>query len=446
MKVTKKLDLSQRYSFPSEIQTIRYDGRIIIIAPSCLTWIVLDNEAQLHFFNLLKSLSISEAISSQNFSEEDIRNTLTQIEARGFSGHPAARIDSRENTTHMQFFLTDGCNLRCPHCLMNATRKSDNELTTAEVCATLEAFKNNGGEVVTFSGGEIGLRDDLLEIVSYCSTIGLKADLLTNGTLWTEDIVRQISKSLGRVQVSIDGFSEESNARIRGKGNFEKSLHAVDVFVRAGVKVEVAVTPMLTDALESEIPFYIAWADSLKKKYEGCDFNFHFTAELVDGRNVKLTAEQQERFGRIMTSINNGYFGEDSEAEAFISYVKAGDRKDGCAFGSFNVRANGDVYTCGRVASLKPVANIRRDDLQTVFQNLRRLTLLSCVDNLSPCKLCALRYFCGGECRIKYFDSFAMLDDIKHLPEKERLTRKCDPSFKEHFYKLMIETNTRLWS
>lgn len=438
--------MSKRFSFPSELRIVHYCGYILIIAPRCLRWIVLDNDSQLRFFHLLQSHSIAEAIDMAGVSESDVRKTLTQIVARGLSDCPEAHAVNDENTSHMQIFLTDGCNLRCPHCLMKAAEVGEDELSTTEVCNLLDAFKSNGGRIVTFSGGEIAIRPDLSEIIDHCRSLGIKAELLTNGTLWDEPLVGRVAAGLGRVQISIDGFSEESNAPIRGKGSFAKSLRAVDLFLRAGVKVEVAVTPMLTDSLESGASHFVSWAKELRQRYKDYDFSFRFTGELIDGREVQLTPDEQERYGRIMTSIYDGYWGADAEAESFISFVKSGELRSGCSFGSFNVRADGDVYACGRVASMRPLANIRRDNLDDVFRCLRSITHLSRVENLSPCKECELRYFCGGDCRIKHFDAFRLLGDMRHLPEACDLVRTCPPSVKEHFYRLMLDTNERLFS
>lgn len=446
MRMSKHLDLNSRYSFPSELRIVRFDGHILVIAPQCLTWVVLENERQLLFFQLLQSNTIADAVELAGVGIDDVRHTLTQIEARRLSGHPEAREDASDNNAHMQLFLTNGCNLRCPHCMMFATIKGDDELSTEEVFAILDAFKSNGGRTVSFSGGEIAIRADLPSIIDYCRTIGLRAELLTNGTLWSESLVGKVASCLDRVQVSIDGYSEKSNARIRGAGNFEKALHAVDLFVRSGVKVEVAVTPMLTETLESEIPMYVDFAKNLKEKYKGKDFSFRFSCELFDGRDVALSADEQMRYGRIMTSICDGFFGDDFEERSLSAFVKEGWRKSGCAFGSFNVAANGDVYACGRVAQMKPVANIRRDDLGEVFQSLHKLTCLSRVDNLIPCKDCELRYICGGDCRVKYFSALSSLGDLRHMPEPDSLKRVCTADVKQKYYRQMVNINELLFS
>lgn len=445
MRKSKNIDLNSRYSFPAELRTVRFDGKILIIAPLTLTWVVLDNDPQLRFFSSLQSSSIADAIAATRAGDADVRHVLTQIEARGLCSRPTGLVDVSENVEHMQFFLTDGCNLRCPHCLMRATVKGPDELSTDEVRSVLAAFKGNGGREVTFSGGEIALRADLAEIVDYCSSIGLSSELLTNGTLWTEPLVSKVAGKVRRVQVSIDGFSEASNALIRGEGSFEKSLRTVDLFVQAGVMTEVAVTPMLTDSLESEAPRYVAWANALRDKYQGRQFNFRFTGNLLDGREISLTDEERERYSRITDIIRGGFFGRNLDVSVFASFVKAGILKTGCSFGSFNVTANGDVFACGRVASMKPVANVRTDDVQEVFKGLRALTRLSCVDNITPCNACELRYFCGGDCRIERVPAFAGLDGLSHLPAAASLRQSCPPGHKEHFYRLMIDTNPLLF-
>lgn len=98
----------------------------------------------------------------------------------------------------------------------------------------------------------------------------------------------------------------------------------------------------------------------------------------------------------------------------------------------------------GRIIVVAPL-NVTWVVLQNDEQ-LRFLTRLSYVENLTPCKDCELRYFCGGDCRIKYFDAFKEMDDLRNLPDPADLRRDCPQSVKEHFYRLMLDTNERLFS
>lgn len=49
---------------------------------------------------------------------------------------------------------------------------------------------------------------------------------------WTDEMIKETANYIDEIQVSIDGFDEASNARIRGAGTFERSLHTIEKFVQ----------------------------------------------------------------------------------------------------------------------------------------------------------------------------------------------------------------------
>lgn len=102
---------------------------------------------------------------------------------------------------------------------MFAGKSLENELQLSEVLALLRAFKQHGGCNLTLSGGEITVHKDLREIISVANELHLTTTLLTNGTEWTDDLIEYTSNKVAEVQVSIDGYDELSNAKIRGTGH-----------------------------------------------------------------------------------------------------------------------------------------------------------------------------------------------------------------------------------
>ena len=70
--------------------------------------------------------------------------------------------------------LTRRCNLRCPHCYLEAGKKADNELTTAECLALIDEIKALGTEMVILTGGEPLLRKDIYELAQTASSRGRK--------------------------------------------------------------------------------------------------------------------------------------------------------------------------------------------------------------------------------------------------------------------------------
>ncbi|MDF1577387.1 MAG: radical SAM protein [Desulfobulbales bacterium] len=132
----------------------------------------------------------------------------------------------------MTLFLTRRCNARCPFCfyLSSKPSRSDHELSLAEI----EKISASLGNLLwlAFSGGEIFLRDDLVEITELFYRQNKPAIILlpTNGLLAekiyrdTESILKSCPDSIITVKLSLDG-PEDTHDTLRGvKGAFEKVM------------------------------------------------------------------------------------------------------------------------------------------------------------------------------------------------------------------------------
>jgi MoaA/NifB/PqqE/SkfB family radical SAM enzyme len=131
---------------------------------------------------------------------------------------------------HVYFSLTNRCNLRCEMCdISRVSSRKEDELTTEEVKKIILQIKDLGVRHLIFSGGEPLLRDDLLEVIGYAISSGIKmVDIITNGTLLNEEAVGKLGRAgLNHITVSLDGLKEVNNS-IRGEGSFEKSERGID--------------------------------------------------------------------------------------------------------------------------------------------------------------------------------------------------------------------------
>ncbi|MGW8289556.1 MAG: radical SAM protein, partial [Candidatus Bathyarchaeia archaeon] len=80
--------------------------------------------------------------------------------------------------------VTRQCNLKCPHCYINATgKKPINELTTEEAKKLIDQICEVSRPLLVLSGGEPLLRSDIYELIRYGSSKGLKMGLGSNGSL-----------------------------------------------------------------------------------------------------------------------------------------------------------------------------------------------------------------------------------------------------------------------
>ena len=92
----------------------------------------------------------------------------------------------------MHLYLTNACNLRCPHCYMSAGTVLEDELSKEEVELLLMEFASHGGNRLVLSGGEVCMRKDLIEIVKCAKKHNLNTSILTNGG--------SVSKSVSEIE------------------------------------------------------------------------------------------------------------------------------------------------------------------------------------------------------------------------------------------------------
>ena len=113
--------------------------------------------------------------------------------------------------------LTKMCNLRCPHCYLDAGKKAENELTTIECLALIDEMRALGTEMLILTGGEPLLRQDIYDIAEYASERGIWVVMGTNGVLITDKVVhRMMDCGVKGVGISIDSIYPEKHNEFRG--------------------------------------------------------------------------------------------------------------------------------------------------------------------------------------------------------------------------------------
>jgi radical SAM protein with 4Fe4S-binding SPASM domain len=144
--------------------------------------------------------------------------------------------------------LTWRCNINCRFCYAACTCISgpdegigQEELSTSDVKRVLDIVRHEA-EVpsVSFTGGEPVLRKDLGELVAYASgTLGMRVNLITNGTLITERAARVLKEAgLASAQVSIESPDAGVHDDIVGvKGAFQASVDGLLALKKAGISV-----------------------------------------------------------------------------------------------------------------------------------------------------------------------------------------------------------------
>ncbi len=151
----------------------------------------------------------------------------------------APSIFRKRKPIQLTFFLTRRCNSKCPFCFYlrssDSTPSGDQELSVEEI----RKISSSLGQLfwVAFSGGEIYLRDDLVEISKIFHDINKPPVILfsTNGMLpsvilsKTEQVLKECRNSVIAVKISLDGIGKDHDEVRSTPGSFEKTIETYNL-------------------------------------------------------------------------------------------------------------------------------------------------------------------------------------------------------------------------
>ncbi len=151
---------------------------------------------------------------------------------------------SRDKKPIVVWNCTQRCNLKCVHCYAQSEdRDYAGEMSTEEAKVMIDDLAEFGAPVLLFSGGEPTIRKDLVELMKYAKSKGMRVVISTNGTLITEEKATQYAEvGLSYVGVSLDG-GRETHDKFRGlPGSFDKAIAGIRNAKAAGIKVGLRMT------------------------------------------------------------------------------------------------------------------------------------------------------------------------------------------------------------
>jgi radical SAM protein with 4Fe4S-binding SPASM domain len=236
---------------------VRKEDRLLIKKPN-MAYKVNESGVEILDFLLNRSGSVMDIIRSQG-NKLEVESDLYQffhdlkrlLEGKlgEFYRSPAIERSSFQlgyNTLPVisEVAISYRCNLSCKFCYagcgMGCTTKAKGEMTLAEIKKILEIIYHDAqAPTVSFTGGEPLLRSDLPEMVSHAKRLGFRVNLITNGTMATEERVKRLMDAgLDSAQVSIEGSRPGVHDQITGvQGSFERSVAGIRHFKDFGITV-----------------------------------------------------------------------------------------------------------------------------------------------------------------------------------------------------------------
>lgn len=427
--MTLEYDLKDTLSLPEHLFTKYIDGYYIVVAPSHPNWIVLNEEEYKMFLWLKDGLSIREAL--ENYYNEYCQNDescialmtkiLQQIYDVDFYKDaeikPEDPVDTITKKVHIG--TTNGCNMRCSHCYMSAGTIPLETINLENTIQIVSELHNIYGELeIVISGGEPLTYKDIESLLR--GILRNYVILFTNGSLISETNINLIAECCDEVQISFEGISRKYYSLIRGKQNYDKVLHAIELLKEYGVRIVLAIT-IIPSALNDI-------KNNLVK----------FVKELNYSNLEVRLSDEIEKSGNALSMDMSGF--DDAESRILmINLVRElkelgfavhtpdirNTRFTNCGIGnSVVINYDGKVYPCHKISSY----NFEQGkDIKKIIEEFNRINDNTSNDNMPKCYVCELRYICSGGCRIdNYVQTGSMTEPI------------CDERYKEKQYRRLL--------
>lgn len=111
--------------------------------------------------------------------------------------------------------ITSRCNLKCDYCHNSEFSNRDDDMTTEEILRLIESIKKKYPiNKILLTGGEPLVQKDVYKIIKKITSLGIKADMVTNGTLITDEVIKNLEEAgLSRIRISIDEVGDSSEKR-----------------------------------------------------------------------------------------------------------------------------------------------------------------------------------------------------------------------------------------
>lgn len=308
--------------------------------------------------------------------------------------------------------LTKRCNLRCPHCYMEAGVKDDNELSTSECLAVIDDMKLLGTEMLILTGGEPLLRKDIYDIASYASSRGMWVVMGTNGVLVNDAVAgKMVECGVRGVGISIDSTRPTVHNTFRGGPNaWEHSVRALDLCRAHGLEVLVQTTVM--DLNYDEVPELLDFAHARG----AWSFNLYFLVQTGRGQQMNdLTVERTEQMLGFLAQAQDQYRPMLVRAKCAPHFKRvayesglSGMESGGCMAGTqyCRITPGGEVTPCPYMTLT--VGNLREQSFGEIWNTAPELLALRDPQQLKGrCGACEFKELCGG-CRCR---AYARYDD-----------------------------------
>lgn len=178
--------------------------------------------------------------------------------------------------------LTLQCNYQCPICYSSSGGRAETRVRSHEdVLSMARKLKKRRVKAIALTGGEPTMYDGLMELIPKIKALGLKVNLVSNGSLLGKDgtLAKQLKKSgVGFVSLQFDTLNAPLHRKIRGNDELDIKKQALRNCVNA--KLDCALVCTVLPDNVNEIGRLLDFAHQFGPKVK----NIIFQCAIAEGR------------------------------------------------------------------------------------------------------------------------------------------------------------------
>ncbi|HBM17370.1 MAG TPA: 12,18-didecarboxysiroheme deacetylase [Lentisphaeria bacterium] len=323
--------------------------------------------------------------------------------------------------------LTSRCNLTCEHCYANAAHfaKNTDELSTQEGKTLIDDLAAFNVPVLLFSGGEPLARKDILELLSYASSKGLRTVLSSNGTLIDEEKARYLKRiGISYIGISVDGNEQTHDSFRHKKGAFQETMRGIRISLNAGLKVGLRFTMNKKNASDIDYIFNLVEQEGIHRicfyhlipsgrgaSIRELELNIEEKRKVMD-QIINRTTEIYSKSNRteILTVANHcdGIYlylrmkkENHPDAEKILSFLRR-NSSDSSGIGISSINWNGEVYP-DQFWRNRILGNIRQEKFSEIWDSSKNEFMNKLLNRRKfikgRCSRCHYLEICGGNFR-----------------------------------------------
>ncbi len=305
----------------------------------------------------------------------------------------------------MDLAVTFRCQNNCVHCYAGGSHETE-ELATEQWKSVIDRLYDIGVFIVTFTGGEPTLREDLPELLLYAQNKGVVTGLITNGRrLKDKDYVKALEEvGLDFVQVTLESHEPKVHDSMTGaKGSWKETVEGIKKVIPTHIYATTNTTISQYNASH-----FLQTVDFIKELGVA---GFGCNSLIYSGKASKIGdkfAVSTETLKELLPKVHDkaGQLG-----LKFLWYtptqycrfdpVSLGLGVKSCTAAMINmcVGPNGDVYPCQ--SYFESLGNILKDQWSSIWNHPLAVSIRKREYAEPKCKDCPQLQICGGGCPLE---------------------------------------------